>query len=466
MESQRQNPAPAEAPIEVGVHDRITLPTALGLGFQHILGLAGLLLFPSLLGKSFGLTPRDTAYLYGITFVTSGVVVILQAVGLLRMPVVQAPFAGIFAALLVVGHEVGLGTAFGSLIVASLIWTALSIPVRRWSVTVRLAERIGNPIVSGVILLIISTQLGTIVLPGYFGTKESGSAFPWINALSAVVALFVVLSCVRSRRKVLRRGAVLWGVAIGSVLFTLLAPTKWSGVQHASAFVGLHWMPFGFGVDGVSVVIFFIAWFPAISESLATYRMVADWTGEPLPAERATQGILGELLGSTLGALFGGMSAMAYPGNVGLLKVTRVASRWVTFSTGVILVVLGGFGYFDAVLVAIPQPVLSGATTVLFGLLFASGLQILSRVDWTQDALLVAGVPVIAGVGLLFTPATTTAAFPKWLALVVGQPLIVSVVLALVGVGYLEWREHPRRGRIQPLPHRALPVDEQPVGVA
>jgi hypothetical protein len=57
-----------------------------GLGFQHILGLAGLLLFPTLVGKSFSLPSPQVAYLYGITFITSGVVVILQAVGLLRLP--------------------------------------------------------------------------------------------------------------------------------------------------------------------------------------------------------------------------------------------------------------------------------------------------------------------------------------------------------------------------------------------
>ena len=433
--------------IEVGVNERTGLLTTIGLGFQDILGLAGLLLFPALVGKSFGLPPHQVAYLYGITFITSGVVVILQAVGLLRLPVVQAPFAGIFAALLVLGHQVGLGTAFGSLLIASLIWTVLSVPLKRWSVVARLSQRISHPIVSGVILLIISTQLATIVLPSYFGVPHSTSAFPWINLLCSVVALALVVIGIRSRNKIVRRGAVLWGVIGGAVLYTLLAPTQWGSVAHASAFEGLRWMPFGFGVNGVAVVIFFVAWFPAISESIATYGLIADWTGEPLPPHRVAQGVFGELLGSTLGALFGGLPAMAYPANVGILKVTRVASRWVTFTTGLILVVLGGFGYFDRLLVAIPEPVLSGATTVLFGLIFAGGLEVLGRVRWTQDRMVAAGLPVIAGLGLLFTPAATISALPGWLGLLVGQPLVVSVVLALLFVMYQGWRgdrEEPR----------------------
>lgn len=445
-------PAPVSPPgngIEVGVNERTGFLTTIGLGFQHILGLAGLLLFPALVGKSFGLPPHQVAYLYGITFITSGVVVILQAVGLLRLPVVQAPFAGIFAALLVLGHQVGLGTAFGSLLIASLIWTVLAVPLKRWSVVARLSQRIGHPIVSGVILLIISAQLATIVLPSYFGTPHSTSAFPWINLLCSVVALALVVTGIRSRNKIVRRGAVLWGVIGGAVLYTLLAPTQWGSVAHASAFEGLRWMPFGFGVNGVAVVIFFVAWFPAISESIATYGLIADWTGEPLPPHRTAQGVFGELLGSALGVLFGGLPAMAYPANVGILKVTRVASRWVTLTTGLILVVLGGFGYFDTLLVAIPEPVLSGATTVLFGLIFAGGLEVLSRVRWTQDRMVAAGLPVIAGLGLLFTPAVTTSALPGWLGLLVGQPLVVSVVLALLFVMYQGWRgdrEEPRIG--------------------
>ncbi|HEY1703956.1 MAG TPA: solute carrier family 23 protein [Trebonia sp.] len=438
-------PAGADPGIEVGINERPGIVSMVGLGFQHILGLAGLLLFPALVGKSFHLSPHETAYLYGITFITSGVVVILQAVGLLRLPVVQAPFAGIFSALLVLGHQVGLGTAFGSLVVASLIWTVLSIPLRRWSVVARLATRINHPIVAGVILLIISTQLATIVLPSYFGTPGSSSAFPWVNLLCAVVALALVVIGIRSKNKIVRRGAVLWGVIASAVLYTILAPTQWGNVTHASAFEGLHWLPFGFGVNGVAVVIFFVAWFPAISESIATYNLIADWTGEPLPPRRVAQGVFGELLGSTLGALFGGLPAMAYPANVGILKVTRVASRWVTFTTGLILVVLGGFGYFDTLLVAIPEPVLSGATTVLFGLIFAGGLEVLSRVKWNQDRMVAAGLPVIAGLGLLFTPASVTSALPGWLGLLVGQPLVVSVVLAIAFVAYYGWRDQRER---------------------
>ncbi|MGH3435855.1 MAG: uracil-xanthine permease family protein [Sciscionella sp.] len=413
--------------------------SAISIGFQNILGLAGLLLFPGLIGHAYSLSPSNTAYLYGITFMTSGLVVIFQSVWLLRLPIVQGPFAGVFAAILVIGHERGgLGVTFGSLLVAALIWSVLAIPLRRYNVVTALSRYLQHSIVAGVVLIIIAVQLGTIALPGWIG-KPGEPGFPGVNALSAVIGAFVVLVCMGTAKKFLRRGAVLWAVIIGAVVFSLLAPTTWGNVLKADVFNAPRLFPFGFGVDPVATVTFFILLFPAISETVATYEIVARWAEEPLPAQRSAQGVFAEMLGSAIGAFFGGMTTLAYPDNVGFLRVHRVASRWVTLTTGIILLVLGGFGYFDATLVAIPSPVLSGVTAILFGILFAGGLQMLSRVEWNQGSLVVAGVPTIIAIGLLFTPKAVEAKLPPSVALLFGQPLVVGTVLALVGVAILAW---------------------------
>ena len=79
---------------------------------------------------------EQIAYLYGMTFATCGFITILQSVLLLRLPIVQGPYAGSFAALLAVGHlqSGGLGAAYGSFFVASLIWCVLTVPIRGFSV--------------------------------------------------------------------------------------------------------------------------------------------------------------------------------------------------------------------------------------------------------------------------------------------------------------------------------------------
>lgn len=429
-------PTPGKA-FDIGINDRVRVTSAVSLGFQNILGLAGLLLFPGLIGKSFHLAPRETAYLYGITFMTSGLVVVLQSVKLLRLPIVQGPFAGVFAALIAVGHRGGgLGTAFGSLLLAAVIWCVLAVPVPRYSPIAYLAKHVEQPLVTGVILLLISSQLATVALTGWIGEPHA-PGFPWVNLGCAALTAVAVLACTGSRRKTLHRGAIFWGVVAGALVYSFLAPTTWDNVLRARLFNAPRLFPFGFGISALDTVIFFIALFPAITETMATYRMVADWANEPLPPGRVAQGIFGEVLGSAIGALFGGMSTLAYPDNVGLLRVTRVASRWVTLTTGIILLALGGFGYFDAALVAIPNAVLSGATAVLFGILFAGGLQVMARVTWSQGALAAAGVSFVLPIGGLFISGAALHALPVPVQLILQQPLITGTILALAGTAML-----------------------------
>ena len=107
--------------------------------------------FPGLLGRSFNMPPEQIAYLYGMTFAVCGVITVLQSVLLLRLPIMQGPYAGSFAAMMAVGHLQGggLGAAYGSFFVASLIWCALTMPVRRISFIGLFARFLRAPIISG-----------------------------------------------------------------------------------------------------------------------------------------------------------------------------------------------------------------------------------------------------------------------------------------------------------------------------
>jgi xanthine/uracil permease len=427
--------APAEpVPVfDVGIDDKVRVGSAVGLGIQNILGMAGLLIFPALIGTAFKLSADDTAYLYGVTFMTSGLVVILQSVFLLRLPIIQGPYAGSLAALLAVGHgRGGLGAAFGSMVVAGLIWCVIAVPLKRFGPITYLAKFVRDPIISGVLVLILATQLTSTALPNWLGTPTS-PGFPWVNLLAGGVAAALVIALTLLRRgKLLRRGAVLVAVVVGTLVYALLAPTNFGAVGENLGVTVPRIFPFGFEVHADLVLIFFVTLLPAIAESIATYDIVAGWGGQELSGHRVSQGVFGEVVGSTVGAVFGGMSTLAYPDNIGLLRVTKVGSRYVTLATGIILLVLGGLGPFDRLLQAVPLPVLAAAGTVLFGVLFASAIDVLSGVHWSRDNLMLAGFPFITAIGGLFVPAPTLKAMPTVVQLILAQPLIIGTVLLVV----------------------------------
>jgi xanthine/uracil permease len=417
---------------DVGIHQRMNVGELIGLGLQNILGMTGMFIFPGLIGLAYHLPPTSIAYLYGVTFVTSGLVTVMQSVVLLRLPIIQGPYAGTFAALLVVGHmSGGLGTAFGSLFVAALIWCVLTIPIKYFSLVGYISRYMKSPLIYGVILLIIMTQLTNVALPNWIGTPTS-PGFPWINLLTGAIAVLVIIVCTIWERGILRRGAVLWGILVGTIVYAFFAPISFSGVMAAPVFAAPRLFPFGFGVNAELVFIFFITFLPAIAESISLYEVVAEWGAEPLSTTRISQGVFGEVLGSAVGAMIGGISTLTFPDNVGMLRATRVGSRYVTLTAGLILIVLGCIVKFDLLLVAIPMPILSAAGTLLFGMIIMSGVQILGRVHWDNRNLIVAGLPFTLAIGGLFIPAATAAKLPFVMQIILNQPLILGTILLLV----------------------------------
>jgi xanthine/uracil permease len=175
---------------DVGINEPLPAGQFLLLGLQNVFGMTGMFVFPGLLGRSFNLGPEQVAYLYGMTFATCGLITILQSVWLLRLPIVQGPYAGSFAALLAVGHlqSGGLGAAYGSFFVASLIWCVLTVPVRGFSFIGLFARFLRAPIISGMIVMLVIMQISNVALPNWIGAPGT-PGFPLLNLLAGAVAV-------------------------------------------------------------------------------------------------------------------------------------------------------------------------------------------------------------------------------------------------------------------------------------
>src|ERR1700722_15588575 len=179
---------------DVGINDSLPPGQLLVLALQNVFGMTGMFVFPGLLGRSFNLPPERIAYLYGMTFAVCGVITILQSVLLLRLPIVQGPYAGNFAALVAVGHlqSGGLGAAYGSFLIASLIWCALTVPVRRFSFIGLFARFLRARIISGMMVMLVILQISNVALPNWIGAPSS-PGFPAINILAGIVAIAIVI---------------------------------------------------------------------------------------------------------------------------------------------------------------------------------------------------------------------------------------------------------------------------------
>jgi xanthine/uracil permease len=442
VEATGRADTPGERVFEVGIDETLPAGQLLVLGVQHIFGMTGMLVFPGILGRSFHLAPDQIAYLYGVSFVICGVVTILQSVLLLRLPIIQGSYAGSFASLLAVGHlqHGGLGAAYGSFLVASLIWCALALPIRGVSVIGLFARFLRAPVIAAMIVLFIMIQVANVALPGWIGLPQS-PGFPLVNIAAGALAVAAVI-VVSLYGRALRRAAFLIGLAVGTAGYALFCPVSLAAVANAPLLVTPALFPFGFSVDTELVVVFLLVLLPASIGSMALYQMVGFWGGQTVTSARMSQGILALGLGGVLAGLFGGFSTIVYPDNVGLLRMTRVGSRYATLAAGVLLIVLGGSIKFDMLLVVVPLPVLSAAATLLFGIVFMHGVELLSRVQWDDRLFIAAGLAMLVALGGAFLSPEVLARMPLLVKLIITQP-VISGGLTLVVLHALLCRTPP-----------------------
>lgn len=418
---------------DVGVHDRLPVLQLLLLGLQNVFGMTGMFVFPALIGMAFKLAPSDVAYIYGMTFIACGVSTILQSMLLLRLPIVQGPYAGSFGAILAIGHieGAGLAAAYGSFFVAAVLWCLISVPIRGRSGIGLLAQYLANPLISGMTVMLIIVQIASVSLPHWIGQATS-AGFPAANLVSGAVAVAAIVVIMRWGGRLLRRGAILIGLALGTVCFTLFQPISFAAVAAAPMFVEPRLFPFGFAVQLDLVLIFLLVLLAAGMGSMALYRTVAHWSGEALPPERMAEGVFGAALGAVVAALFGGFSTIAYPDNIGMLRATRIGSRYATAAAGGLLILLGTCVKFDMLLVLVPSPVISAAATLLFGIVFMHGVGMLSDVEWDDRSLISAGLGFLVGLGGLFVSPDTLKAMPLIARLILQQPVISGGLTLLI----------------------------------
>uniref|UniRef100_A0A3Q3E822 Si:dkey-106n21.1 n=1 Tax=Labrus bergylta TaxID=56723 RepID=A0A3Q3E822_9LABR len=107
-------------------------------------------------------------------------------------------------------------------------------------------------------------------------------------------------------------------------------------------------------------------------------------------------------IGCILAAMWGtGNGTTSYSQNIAALGITKVGSRLVLQTTGILMIVLGIFGKFGAVFITIPDPVIGGMFLVMFGMIAAVGISNLQYVDLNSSRnLLILGFSTFSGLVL------------------------------------------------------------------
>ena len=380
------------------------------LGLQHVLVLyAGAVAVPLIVGRALALPPEQVALLISADLFAAGLATLIQSFGLpgvgVRLPVMMGvTFASVgpMMAMIAAGQAAHAPTAqtlrliYGS-VIACGVFGVLAAPLMG-----RLA-RLFPPVVTGTVILVIGITLMNIGVNWAAGGQPSDPDYG--SPLHLAVALFtlvVVLAITRFTRGLVNNMAVMLGVVAGCVIAAMLGKMTFEHVSSAPA-VGLV-LPFQFGLprfEPVSILTMCLVMVVVMVESLGMFFAVGDMVGRPMDGKAIVRGLRGDGVGAILGGVFNTFPYTSFSQNVGLVAVTGVRSRYVCVAGAIIMLLLGLSPKLASLVEAVPSFVLGGAGLVMFGMIVANGVRILSTVDFTGNRNNLFVVAVSVGAGLI-----------------------------------------------------------------
>ncbi|CAD6198816.1 unnamed protein product [Caenorhabditis auriculariae] len=134
-------------------------------------------------------------------------------------------------------------------------------------------------------------------------------------------------------------------------------------------------------------LLFLLSAMTSVFESVGDYHAAARVSQErPPPSHAINRGILSEGLGSLISGLLGpGVGMTTHTENIGVIGVTRVASRWTMVVAGLLLIVLGILTKIGAVLSTIPDPLVGGVLASSMAMVVGVAVSNLQTVDMTMS---------------------------------------------------------------------------------
>lgn len=416
----------------VAPQERLAWGRTIGIGAQHVVAMFGATFLVPLIT---GFPPSTTLFFSGI----GTILFLLITAG--RVPSYLGSSFAFIAPIGAAMNQYGPGGALGGVVTAGislfLIGVIVQIAGTGW------LQKLMPPLVTGAIVALIGFNLAPAAKDNFM--KAPVTALVTLGSIILISVLF---------RGMIGRLSILLGVSIGYITAILRGEVDFTAVREAWQTQGLFGLPafhtpeFHWNLAGLFIPVILVL----VAENIGHVKSVALMTGQNLDPYMG-RAIMADGLATTIAGSGGGSGTTTYAENIGVMAATKVystAAYWVAALFALLLSVMPVFG---AAVATVPDGVLGGAATVLYGMIGMLGVRIWvqNRVDFSNQVnLTTAAVAMIVGIadytwdvfGLEFTG----------IALGTGATLLVYHLMAFiartrgsVGADPLEpdTREHP-----------------------
>ena len=370
---------------------------------------------PLIIGEAVGLSREEVAFLINADLLVAGAATLVQSLGIgpmgIRMPIMMgASFAAVGSMVAMAGTPgIGLTGIFGATIAAGFFGMLIAPFMSR-------IVHFFPPLVTGTVI----TSIGLSLFPAAINWAGGGSDATQFGdlkylAISAMVLISILLIN-RFMRGFWVNVSVLVGMLLGYAISACLGMVDLSGLSQAP------WLqvvtPLHFGMPQFSlapilsmclvVVIIFV-------ESTGMFIALGKITEQEITPAKLRRGLLCDAGASFVAGIFNTFTHSSFAQNIGLVQMTGVRSRFVTACAGCMLITLSLLPKAAFLVASIPPAVLGGAGIAMFGMVAATGINILQEANIAdrRNQLLVA-VSIGMGLAPVVRP-ELFAQLPQWM---------------------------------------------------
>jgi len=348
-----------------------------------------------------------------------------------------------------------LGLIIGA-VFAGLVYVVLAAVVK--FAGVEWINKLMPPVVIGPTVAIIGLSLagnaiGDLVSGSVKDAEGAQLANTHLCLICGLVTLFVTMICSVYGKKMLKMIPFIIGIASGyalAAIFTAIGNATGNDalkIIDFSKFASMQWYPdftfikaFSGGYDfaevgsmGAYIGTIFAAYVPVsfvvFAEHIADHKNLSSIIERDLLEEPGLhRTLLGDGIGSLVGAFFGGCPNTTYGESVGCVAISGNASVITIVFTAVLAILASFVAPFVTLLATIPSCVMGGVCVALYGFIAVSGLKMVQTVDLNDNRnLFVVSAILIAGIGGLEVSFGAVTITEVACALILG--IIVNIVL-------------------------------------
>jgi len=404
-----------------GIKDKPPIGQVILFALQQLLAImAATIAVPAVVNNATGSALPASAALFGAGL---GTIVYLLFTKSSSPVFIGSSFAFIGSMCAAFGGATSMALGYWGLIIgavmAGLVYVVLAIVVKCCGV--KWIDKLMPPVIIGPTVAIIGLSLaGNAVGDLTKSSVEGGSTY--VALICGLITLAVTMLCSTYGKKLGKLIpfiiGILAGYAAASVFYLIGSLTNNPAliVINYSAFqdCGILELPnftFLLGNGAISeitptyLLTLFTAYVPVafvvFAEHLADHKNLSAIIGTDLLKEPGlTRTLLGDGIGSMVGALFGGAPNTTYGESIGCVAITRNASTVSIWGAAILCILFSFISPMVAFLETIPNCVMGGVCIALYGFIAVSGFKMFQTVDLNKNRnLFVACVIFITGVG-------------------------------------------------------------------